>query len=74
MANAKFNSQDVEDDLDRRFMIDVDNNSQVYRGAGTPESSQTGYADTLDRYYDTTNFITYQKAAGLGTNTGWDTV
>lgn len=74
VANAKFSAQDVEDDFDRRFMVDVDNNGTSYRGSGTPESSQAGYADTLDRYYDTTNFVTYQKVAGLGTTTGWDTV
>ena len=44
-ANAKFNSQQVEDDLDELLMVIIDRTPYVYRGAGSPNGSQAGYAD-----------------------------
>lgn len=72
VANARFNSQDLEDDLDRRAMIVIDNYPTMSSNAGTPEASVTGFADRGDFCYDSTNNILYHKSSGNGTDTGWE--
>lgn len=74
VANARFNAQDIEDDLDRRAMAVIDNYPTIQSNAGTPESVVTGFADRGDFCYDSTNSILYHKSSGNGTNTGWEKV
>lgn len=74
IANARFNSQDIEDELDRQRMIEIDTKPTYQTNAGTPEASVTGYSDRGDFCYDSTNSILYHKSSGLGTNTGWEKV
>jgi hypothetical protein len=74
VANARFNAQDIEDDLDRRAMVVIDNYPTIQSNAGTPESVVTGFADRGDFCYDSTNSILYHKSSGNGTDTGWEKV
>lgn len=74
VANARFNAQDIEDDLDRRAMVVIDNYPTIQSNAGTPESAVTGFADRGDFCYDSTNSVLYHKSSGNGTDTGWEKV